>query len=61
VQASRDLFRFEGIRKQELHGIETGRAGGGEAVEEIDFVEKQAQVGGKFRHCGLAWSDSPLW
>ena len=58
VQPARDLFRFERVREQEFDGLEAGRAGGGEAVEEVDFIEQQAQVGGKAWH-PVMLTDSP--
>jgi hypothetical protein len=50
LQAAQDLLRLEGVGKQELDGVEAGRAGGGEAFEEAEFVEQQAQVGGESWH-----------
>src|SRR5207237_5264263 len=57
LQASQDLFGLEHVGEQEFDRVEAGRTRRGKAFEEAELVEKQTQVGGKFRHGGsvLMW------
>ena len=48
-----DLVGVKRIWKQELDSVETGGARGGEAVEEVQFREHEAEVGGKLWHAAI--------
>ena len=50
LQLLRDLARRHVVRKRALDRAEAGVCGFGEALEERDFGEKKAHVGGKARH-----------
>ena len=53
VEPLPDLGGVEGIREQELDGLEAGLGGALEAVEERHLGEQHRQVGGETRHVGL--------
>ena len=50
LDARGDLLRRKIIRKEKLHGLETGVRRRREAVEELPFVEHHRQVRGETRH-----------
>src|SRR5579875_1507927 len=49
-----DLGRWIIVGEQILDRLEAAAGGGFEAVEEIDFLEQKAQIGGEFRHVAFS-------
>ena len=50
VQLLGDNFRRMLIGREVLHRLEAAGGGCGEAVEKLDFLKDEAEIGGEFRH-----------